>query len=52
MAIFDDKLHSIVFGVHISHFALDAGIAHDRWGEDHGKIFGIHLGMVSGYLYI
>jgi hypothetical protein len=43
MAILDDKLDSIISGLHICHLALEAVVTHDSRREDHGKIFWCHL---------
>jgi hypothetical protein len=43
VAVLDDKLHCIVFGMHVSHFSINAEISHDRRCEDHGKILRCHL---------
>jgi hypothetical protein len=43
IAVLDNKLHSVVFGMHVGHFSLKAMISHDRRCEDHGKILRCHL---------
>lgn len=48
MAVLDDKLHGVVLCVHVCHFALETGITHNSWREDHRKIFRCHLSNTLG----
>lgn len=47
VAILDDELHGIVFGVHVGHFAFQAVIPHYRRREDYSQVLGRHLWNVS-----
>jgi hypothetical protein len=43
VAVLNNELHGCIFGMHVSHFSINAVISHDRWREDHCKILGCHL---------
>jgi hypothetical protein len=47
MGIFDDELNSVVFGMHVGHFAFEAVVSHDRWCKDYSEILGCHLPDIS-----
>lgn len=42
MTVFNDKLHGNILGMHVSHFPLNAQVAHNRGRKDDGQVLGRH----------
>ena len=47
MAVLDDELHGVVFGVHVGHFAFQAVVPHYGGRKDDCEVLWCHLEDIS-----